>query len=155
MWRRGWCLLGLVVSALLMLTACGSAATATPTSAGTGVVGGGYGGEYGGGYAGSGTAASPASAAGGATVEVRLSDFKIDMPSSVKAGMTSFQVTNAGATAHNFEIEGNGLEKKFDANLSPGETKTLQVELKPGSYEVYCPVDGHKGMGMQLTLKVG
>jgi uncharacterized cupredoxin-like copper-binding protein len=38
--------------------------------------------------------------------------------------------------------------------LNPGETKTLLVELKPGTYEVYCPVPGHKPHGMSLDLTV-
>jgi len=54
---------------------------------------------------------------------------------------------------HNFEIEGNGIEKRV-GKLNPGETKTLLVELKPGTYEVYCPVPGHKSHGMSLDLTV-
>ena len=88
-----------------------------------------------------------------ATIEVKLSEYKIEMPETVPAGSTTFKVTNAGKEMHNFEIEGNGIEKRV-GKLNPGETKTLLVELKPGKYEVYCPVPGHKSHGMSLDLTV-
>ena len=88
-----------------------------------------------------------------AAIEVKLSEYKIDMPATVPAGSTTFEVTNTGKELHNFEIEGNGIEKRV-GELNPGETKALLVELKPGKYEVYCPVPGHKSHGMSLDLTV-
>jgi uncharacterized cupredoxin-like copper-binding protein len=88
-----------------------------------------------------------------AKIEVKLSEYKIDMPKTVPAGSTTFEVTNTGKDLHNFEIEGNGIEKRV-GELNPGETKALLVELKPGKYEVYCPVPGHKSHGMSLDLTV-
>jgi uncharacterized cupredoxin-like copper-binding protein len=88
-----------------------------------------------------------------ATIEVKLSEYKIEMPKAVPAGGTTFKVSNTGKEMHNFEIEGNGIEKRV-GKLNPGETKTLLVELKPGTYEVYCPVPGHKSHGMSLDLTV-
>ena len=38
--------------------------------------------------------------------------------------------------------------------LKPGEARDLSVNLKPGKYQFYCPVDGHKGKGMTLPLTV-
>jgi len=86
-------------------------------------------------------------------VEVKLSEYKIEMPKSAAAGSTTFMITNTGKEVHNFEIEGNGIEKR-SGELGAGETKTLLVELKPGKYEVYCPVPGHKMRGMSLDLMV-
>jgi uncharacterized cupredoxin-like copper-binding protein len=88
-----------------------------------------------------------------AKIEVKLSEYKIDMPKTVPAGSTTFEVTNTGKEVHNFEIEGNGIEKRV-GQLNPGESKTLLVELKAGKYEVYCPVPGHKSHGMSLDLTV-
>ena len=97
---------------------------------------------------------TPAPTAGGTVVEVTLTEWRIDMPPLLPAGMTTFKVTNAGTFVHNFRIVGQGIEKQFDSNLQPGEANTMQVELKAGSYEVDCPVGGHAGQGMKLQLTV-
>jgi plastocyanin len=102
-------------------------------------------------------AATPAaadSAAAGAPVEVSLREFAIDMPNSLPAGPTTFKVTNVGTIDHSFEIEGQGIEQQLEHHLKPGETMTLQVDLEPGKYEVYCPVDGHKEQGMDRDVTV-
>ncbi len=87
-------------------------------------------------------------------VEVKLREFKIEMPTTLSAGPTTFKVTNTGSDVHSFEVEGNGIEKGLGAKLEAGQTKLLQVNLKPGTYKVYCPVDGHKMIGMSLDLMV-
>jgi uncharacterized cupredoxin-like copper-binding protein len=89
-----------------------------------------------------------------AVVEVRVFEHRIEMLATVPPGATTFMVTNAGTMEHNFEVESQDLEKKFDSNLKPGETKNLQVDLAPGKYTVYCPVENHKALGMQLELTV-
>jgi plastocyanin len=89
-----------------------------------------------------------------AVVEVKLSEFTIEMPRTASPGEVTFSVTNAGTMEHNFEVEGEGIEKAFDTNLKPGETRNLQVNLPVGIYTVYCPVDDHKKRGMQLELRI-
>jgi uncharacterized cupredoxin-like copper-binding protein len=97
-------------------------------------------------------AAVPDTAKG--SVEVKLTEYKIEMPASVRAGATTFKVTNTGEETHGFEIEGNGIEKALKPRLKNGESGSLQVDLKPGTYKVYCPVLGHKRRGMSLDLTV-
>jgi plastocyanin len=87
-------------------------------------------------------------------VEVKLTEFTIEMPTTVPPGPVTFSVTNAGTMEHNFEVEGQGIEKKFGTNLKPGETMSLRVDLPAGTYTVYCPIDDHQKRGMQLELKV-
>jgi len=87
-------------------------------------------------------------------VDVTLNEHKISMPKSLSAGKTAFIVTNKGSEKHNFEIEGAGLDKKFMLNLGPNDTKTLHVDLKPGTYKVLCPVEDHAAEGMMLNLTV-
>jgi len=89
-----------------------------------------------------------------AVVEVKLTEFTIEMPTTIPPGRTTFSVTNAGTMEHNFEVEGEGLEQKFDTNLKAGETRNLQVDLPAGVYIVYCPLDDHKQRGMQRELRV-
>lgn len=96
----------------------------------------------------------PTQSEGNGEVEVKLSEFKIEMPASASAGTTIFKVTNAGRDSHSFEVEGNGIEREIEPDLKAGETKTLEVDLKPGTYTVYCPVEGHRKLGMSRSLTV-
>lgn len=97
---------------------------------------------------------TPAASPQAGTVAVMLTEFEIQMPMEIPAGPTTFEVTNSGTTEHNFEIEGQGIEQEFEQNLQPGESKTMTVDLQPGTYEVYCPVGNHAEQGMRLELTV-
>lgn len=97
-------------------------------------------------------ATGPDTANGSVEVEVKVKEYMIDMPLSIAAGATTFKVTNIGKEAHGFEIEGNGMEKQITPRLKEGESGSLRVDLKPGTYQVYCPVKGHKMLGMSLEL---
>src|SRR3989442_3459923 len=91
-----------------------------------------------------------------AQVSVRLSEWKVELSQqTIAAGAVRFAVTNAGSIPHGFEVEGQGLEKEIET-IQPGASDTLTLSLKPGSYEVYCPVgdDSHKELGMETHLKV-
>jgi uncharacterized cupredoxin-like copper-binding protein len=94
-----------------------------------------------------------------AVVAVRLTEFQIEMPTTLPAGLTTFSVTNAGQMEHNFEIEPaleeeDPVEEPLPPNLQPGETRTIQVELTPGIYEVECPLSDHAELGMELQVTV-
>ena len=108
-------------------------------------------------------AATPAATTGGGassasgTVDLTATDFKFD-PSepSVKSGNVTFNLKNDGQVTHSLEIEDvNGEDKELEGEVSPGSNGTLAVNLKPGTYEFYCPVDSHKQMGMtgEITVK--
>jgi uncharacterized cupredoxin-like copper-binding protein len=90
----------------------------------------------------------------GNVVEVRLTEFRIEMPTSIAAGPTTFKVANAGSVEHSFEVAGNNIERKLEANLKAGSTATLTLDLRPGLYNVSCPVSDHEGRGMFLELLV-
>lgn len=87
-------------------------------------------------------------------VEVTLTEHDIDMPKRLEAGKTAFVVKNSGKEKHNFEIQGEGIDQKFIFAPGPGETKVLHVNLKSGSYKVYCPMEDHDQKGMKLNLTV-
>jgi hypothetical protein len=95
-----------------------------------------------------------AMAQGGNPVEVTLIDGQIQMVNSLPAGSTTFMISNNGTNEHGFEVEGNGIEEELDPTLQPGENGTLQVDLQPGTYEVYCPVGNHRAEGMTMQLTV-
>jgi hypothetical protein len=72
-------------------------------------------------------------------VDVTLADKRVELPKQVAAGKTAFVVKNNGAMKQNFEIRGEGMEKKFLTDVSPNDSKTLHVDLKPGTYKVHIP----------------
>ncbi len=89
-------------------------------------------------------------------VDVSLAEWAIDAPTTLRAGRVTFNVVNDGTVPHNFEIEGEGIETLLDFDLQPGESTELEVDLEPGTYEVYCPVGegSHRAQGMNLELTV-
>jgi uncharacterized cupredoxin-like copper-binding protein len=94
--------------------------------------------------------------AGEQSVELSATEYAFD-PSDVSidaSGTITFRVSNDGQQTHALEVEGNGIEEETD-HISPGESGTLTVDLKPGEYEFYCPIDGHRDQGMEGTLTVG
>ncbi len=89
-------------------------------------------------------------------VVAQLAEWKVELlPASVPAGSVTFTVTNSGSVPHAFEVEGHGVEKETPL-IQPGATATLTLTLRPGGYEVYCPVgnDSHKKLGMVTSLQV-
>src|SRR5213080_3037002 len=90
------------------------------------------------------------------TVNVKLSEWKVVLSqASVAAGPVTFVITNTGSIPHGLEVEGQEIEQEIET-IQPGASDTLTLTLKPGSYEVYCPVgaDSHKKLGMDTHLKV-
>jgi plastocyanin len=93
---------------------------------------------------------------GGQTIEVSESEFKLAPanPSVSKVGTVTIQATNDGSITHALEVEGPGGEVKT-GDIQPGKSTTLKADLsKAGTYEWYCPIDGHKAQGMKGEIKV-
>jgi uncharacterized cupredoxin-like copper-binding protein len=91
---------------------------------------------------------------GGETVDLTETEYKIDPADpTIKAGSVTFSIKNAGSQAHDVQIEGNGVEETSDT-LAPGSSGELTVDLQPGSYEMYCTIDGHRDLGMEGTVTV-
>jgi len=91
------------------------------------------------------------------TVQVSLSEWKVSLtPKAVPPGPVVLEVTNSGKVPHALEIEGRGIEKST-SRIMPGASATLTVDLRGGTYEVYCPVGkgSHRMLGMTNRLSVG
>jgi uncharacterized cupredoxin-like copper-binding protein len=89
-------------------------------------------------------------------VDVRLSEWKVEVSAdTAPAGPVVFRVANAGHLEHAFEVEGRGLEKRSEP-IGAGAEGILNVTLKPGRYELYCPVGNgaHQQAGMKTTMTV-
>jgi len=104
----------------------------------------------------SGGGASSGGGGGGETVELAADPdgaLKFDKTSlTAKAGKVTVVMTNDSSIPHAVEVEGNGVEVK--TKTVTGDTAQVSTKLKPGKYEFYCPVDGHKAAGMKGTLTV-
>ena len=87
-------------------------------------------------------------------VNVTMTEYHFTMPATAKAGKTTFVIKNAGRKEHAFEIKGQGIDQKLSPNPKPGQTATLQVDLKPGTYNITCPLPFHTMRGMKSTLMV-
>lgn len=88
-------------------------------------------------------------------VQVTLADYRITgLSETLMPAQYTFNVTNAGTHEHSFEIEGEGIEKALDRTLQPGQSAKLVVDLRAGTYKVYCPVADHEERGMTRPLVV-
>lgn len=142
------------------LAACGGAAD-TASTTGTGST-----------AATSATATAPASSgstdtsAGSASsgsadvqqVDAKLREWGVDLSTAqVNAGKVRFKVTNEGQFTHDLGVmDANGNEVGVTPKFKSADgAKTLEVDLKPGTYMLVCDITGHadKGMKTQLTVK--
>ena len=100
---------------------------------------------------------SVASAQSGAeTVSVTLSEWKVRMTrDTVRAGPVTFEVNNVGSMNHSLHVLGDGVDRGT-REIPARQTASLTVTLKPGTYEVFCPMseESHKKAGMARKLVV-
>jgi uncharacterized cupredoxin-like copper-binding protein len=99
------------------------------------------------------------------TIVIKETEMKLS-PSTVtlsKPGTYSFKAENKGSIEHSLEIEGNGVrskgdevgEAKLEKTLNPGQSDVLTVTFRaPATYEMYCPVIGHRLAGMKGEVVV-
>lgn len=116
----------------------------------------GCGGDDSGGSSGSGGGTgTESSSGGGETLTVTadpggaISWDKAEL--NAKAGKVTLKIVNDSAIPHAIEVEGNGVEDKTETVT--GGNAEVTVDLKPGTYEYYCPVSNHRET-MKGTLTV-
>jgi plastocyanin len=140
-------LVGLLAAAMT-LAACGgdddssssgseatATETATPTETATADSGGGGGGTV--------SLATPADGS-----------LKFDKTTlTAKAGKVTIDFDNPASVPHAVEVEGNGIEEKGTDTITKSKA-SVTLDLKPGTYEFYCPVAGHRAAGMEGKLTV-
>ncbi len=120
------------------------------------------------------SAASPsASSASGATVS--LTEWKVDVGSTIKSGKTALTITNVGVAPHELLVfksnrdpsayptdaagdikeEGAGVSLVSDGdNIDPGGSQARTVTLAPGKYLFVCNIPGHFKQGMFAVVTV-
>jgi plastocyanin len=72
---------------------------------------------------------------------------------SAKAGRVTIAFTNAASLEHNVTIAQGSTQVGATPTFSGG-SRTLTLNLKPGTYTFYCSVPGHRQSGMEGTLHV-
>jgi uncharacterized cupredoxin-like copper-binding protein len=89
------------------------------------------------------------------SVPVTEVEFKIELPSTnLSPGAYTFDLTNKGHVGHDLVFNGPGVSNEKTPVIDPGKTAKLTVDLKSGTYDVYCSVPGHKQAGMDVKVKV-
>jgi uncharacterized cupredoxin-like copper-binding protein len=72
---------------------------------------------------------------------------------SAKAGVVTIGFANMSPLPHNMTIA-QGTKVLAATPTFQGGTKTLKLNLKPGTYVFYCSVPGHRQAGMEGKLTV-
>lgn len=101
-------------------------------------------------------AADDVGGATGDTVAVSLQEWGL-VPAelTLTAGTYTFEGSNDGTIPHALALTGNGISAATpDVSYPAGESQSFTVDLVAGTYEVFCPVPGHKEAGMLATLTV-
>ncbi len=142
----------IVLASALALAACGSSSSSSDSSTAAG-------GAYGSASTEATTTAAAPAAAGASTVKLSADANGAlafnTKTLTAKAGTVTLDMANPGSSGlpHAIAVEGNGVDKS-GATVQPGGSSKVTVTLKPGTYQFYCPVPGHKAAGMEGTLTV-
>jgi uncharacterized cupredoxin-like copper-binding protein len=128
--------------------------------------------------AGLGACGGQAPTAAGPHIGVKLEDFQLTTSAvTVAAGPVTFDVTNNGPSTHEFNVDrtdlaadklpinSTGLQVQEDSpqlnrlgsveSAGLSTTHHLTLDLAPGTYVVYCNLEGHylSGMHVQITVR--
>jgi uncharacterized cupredoxin-like copper-binding protein len=122
-------------------------------------------------------ASSPSAAATAVAAETTISlyEWKVIAPTTLKAGTTTFTISNFGTVPHellifksplaankypvdaagDIEEEGAGVDLLSDGeNIDPAGSQVRAVDLTPGTYLFVCNIPGHFKNGMFSVLTV-
>jgi uncharacterized cupredoxin-like copper-binding protein len=99
-------------------------------------------------------AVAPAGAAT-KTVTAIETEYHIKLSQSTfSPGTYTFVAENKGQETHALEITGPGLKSPTTKDLAPGQSAKLKVTFKKGKYDIFCPIPGHKMLGMNVNLVI-
>jgi uncharacterized cupredoxin-like copper-binding protein len=114
----------------------------------------------------------PLATAGGAPT-ITLTEWKVAVASTMRAGTFNLAIKNSGSTPHELLIfeskldalayptqssggineEGAGVALVSDgANIDPGGSQKRTITLKPGRYLFVCNIPGHFQQGMYTLV---
>lgn len=87
------------------------------------------------------------------TVDIKGGNFFFDPKNpEARAGVDAIKLTSEGGL-HTLVFAG-GKVPGFKLQAASGKSDELKVDLKPGKYEFFCDIPGHREAGMDGTLTV-
>ena len=90
-------------------------------------------------------------------VEIDLDEYNILMDAAMPAGLVTLRLVNRGFEEHNLlfvVLESDSTVWETERRLSPGETRTVTLDLEAGNYRAVCDFSGHEGRGMIVNFVV-
>ena len=104
------------------------------------------------------TSGTPSPSPADMTVEITAVEYKLT-PAQItaKTGQrVTFMLHNAGTMDHSLEVELPSGDIEIEGNVPAGGMGELTGTMPsaPTSFEYYCPIPGHKDLGMVGTLTV-
>lgn len=113
-------------------------------------------------------AVAPASAGAPTQITATAHDADDDVPGmtltlspaafpKAPAGPAEIELYNSGEDPHDMVIKraGGGAKHRYP-ELTNGESEELRINLKASSrYKLWCTIKGHRGQGMEATMRVG
>ena len=67
---------------------------------------------------------------------------------------SKFYIANFGQDDHNLKVARHQIGHGFSGRIPAGGRAKFIVTLKPGTYNLYCTIPGHRAMGMLRKLVV-
>jgi plastocyanin len=92
-----------------------------------------------------------------ARVQVIAKEYSFTLSrAEVPAGKVIVEFVNGGEDPHNLHLEepAEGAEAGAFPTSSPGFHGDLTLNLRPGTYTLFCSLPGHEAKGMKATLTV-
>jgi plastocyanin len=96
----------------------------------------------------------------GSVLRLRLDEYRIE-PSNIRmrAGRLTIVASDTGILTHNVAIESPQrdpgrpfTEYARTRTMHPGQSATLTITLKPGTYRLACTISNHDDLGQNATL---
>lgn len=118
---------------------------------------------------------APSTAVASDPLPIALTEWSVTVPTTIKAGSTTFAITNGGTAPHELLMfkselapaaypvdaagdileDGAGVALVSDGeNIDPGGTQARTVDLVPGTYLFVCNIPGHFKQGMATVVTV-
>jgi hypothetical protein len=90
-------------------------------------------------------------------VEIAFDEYIIFMNAVVPSGPVPLRLANRGFEEHNLlfvVVESDSTVWEIERRVSPGERRTVTLDLKPGMYRAVCDFADHEERGMSTNFEV-